>query len=384
MKKWGIRLFVVLMLIGAGYAFNFWVWTPKPLPVSTVLVERGRVEETVTNTRAGTVTAQRRAKLSPEIGGRVVEIPHRKGANVHAGDLLLRLNDDTQRAAVQMAERELAVVQVRRERACLEAARAKREYLRNQQLRDRDLISTDFLDKIENVAQTTAVFCKQAQAEISKARSVIVEAKATMAKTVLRAPFDGVVAEVDIEVGEWTTPSPPALPIPPVLDLIDPTSMYVSAPMDEVDSSKIRQEQPVRVTLDPFPGKHYGGHVHRISAYVLDIEEQNRTVEIEVELDDRAFASTLLPGTSADVEVILSVKEGVPRIPTSALFEGQKVFVVENGVLRLRPIAIGLKNWDFAEIIDGLSEGDVVVISLDQEGLADGVSVVVRSSSEPQ
>jgi HlyD family secretion protein len=384
MKKWGIRFLVVLALVGAGYALNIWVWAPKPLTVSTVLVERGRVEQTVTNTRAGTVTARQRAKLSPEIGGRVVEIPHRKGATVHAGDILLRLNDDTQQAAVQMAERELAVVEVRRERACLEAARAKREYLRNQQLRERDLVSTDFLDKIENVAQTTAVFCKQAQVEITKARSAIVEAKATMAKTVLRAPFDGVVAEVDIEVGEWTTPSPPVLPVPPVMDLIDPTSMYVSAPMDEVDSSKIRQEQPVRVTLDPFPGKYYSGHVHRISSYVLDIEEQNRTVEIEVELDDRAFAARLLPGTSADVEVILSVKEDVLRIPTSALFEGQKVFVVENKILQLRPIAIGLKNWDFVEIVDGLSESDVVVISLDQEGLGDGKPVVVRSSSEPQ
>ena len=382
MKKWGIRFLVVLAVVGAGYALSIWVWAPKPLTVSTVLVERGRVEETVTNTRAGTVTARQRAKLSPEIGGRVVDIPHRKGKTVHAGDILLRLNDDTQRAEVQMAERELAVAKVRRERVCLEAERAKREYLRNRQLRDQDLISTDFLDKIENVAQITAVSCKQSQAEIAKARSAIVEAKATLAKTVLRAPFDGVVAEVDIEVGEWTTPSPPALPIPPVLDLIDPTSMYVSAPMDEVDSSRIRQEQPVRVTLDPFPGQHYSGHVHKISPYVLDIEEQNRTVEIEVELDDRAFAATLLPGTSADVEVILSVKEGVLRIPTSALFEGQKVFVVENGMLRLRPIAIGLKNWDFVEIVDGLSEGDAVVVSLDQEGLADGVPVVVRSSSE--
>jgi HlyD family secretion protein len=384
MKTWGIRLLVVLTLIGAGYALKVWVWAPQPLTVSTVLVERGRVEETVTNTRAGTVTARQRAKLSPEIGGRVVDIPHRKGANVHAGDILLRLNDDTQRAAVQMAERELAVVNVRRERACLEAERAKREYLRNQQLRDQDLVSTDFLDKIENVAQITAVSCKQSQVEITKARSAIVEAKATLAKTVLKAPFDGVVAEMDIEVGEWTTPSPPALPIPPVLDLIDPTSMYVSAPMDEVDSSRIRQEQPVRVTLDPFPGNHYSGHVHRISTYVLDIEEQNRTLEIEVELDDRALAATLLPGTSADVEVILSVKEGVRRIPTSALFGGEKVFVVDHEVLRLRPIAIGLKNWDFVEIVDGLSEGEAVVVSLDQEGLADGVPVAVRSSSEPQ
>lgn len=383
MRTWSIRLFVVVILIGAGYALKIWLWTPKPILVTTVRAERGRVEETVTNTRAGTVTARQRAKLSPEIGGRVVEIPYRKGAKVQAGDVLLRLNDDTQRAAVVMAERELAVAKVRRERACLEAERAKREYLRNQQLRDQDLVSTDFLDKIENVAQITAVSCKQAEVEISKARSAIVEAKAALAKTVLRAPFDGVVAEVDIEVGEWTTPSPPALPVPPVLDLIDPTSMYVSAPMDEVDSSKIRLEQPVRVTVDPFPGLHYGGHVHRISPYVLDIEEQNRTVEIEVELDDREFAATLLPGTSADVEVILSVKDDVLRLPTSALFEGQKVFVVDQAVLRLKDITIGLKNWDFAEIAAGLTEGDEVVISLDREGLADGVPVVV-STSESQ
>jgi HlyD family secretion protein len=382
MRTWGLRLFVVLIVIGAGYVLKNWLWAPQPVPVSTVLVNRGRVEETVTNTRAGTVTARQRAKLSPEIGGRVVEIPHRKGVKVHAGDILLRLNDDTQRAAVLMAERELAVATVRRERACLEAERAQREYLRNQQLRDQDLVSTDFLDKIENVAHITAVSCKQAKVEITKARAAIVEAKSMLAKTVLRAPFDGVVAELDIEVGEWTTPSPPALPVPPVLDLIDPTSMYVSAPMDEVDSSKIRLEQPVRVTLDPFPGTHYSGHVHHIAPYVLDIEEQNRTVEIEVELADREFAATLLPGTSADVEVILSVKEGVVRIPTSALFEGQKVFVVEQDVLRLQEIEVGLKNWDFAEITGGLSEGELVVISLDQEGLADGVPVVVGSSSE--
>lgn len=382
MKAWGLRLFAVLGLVLASYFFYLWVWAPKPLPVSTVPVERGRVEETVTNTRAGTVTARQRAKLSPELGGRVVDIPHRKGANVQAGDILLRLNDDTQLAAVHMAERELAVVQVRRERVCLEAARAKREYLRNQQLRERDLVSTDFLDQIKNVAQTTAVFCKQAQVEISKARSAIVEAKAMLAKTVLRAPFDGVVAEVDIEVGEWTTPSPPALPVPPVLDLIDPTSMYVCAPMDEVDSARIRPEQPVRVTLDPFPGQHFGGHVHHIAPYVLDIEEQNRTVAIDVELDDRQFAATLLPGTSADVEVILSVKEDVLRIPTSALVEGQKVFVVEGELLRLRTITLGLKNWDFVEVVDGLAEGDPVVTSLDEEGLADGVPVVVRSTSE--
>ena len=377
-----IRVGIGLVLIGAGFFFKFYVLTSDPIPVSVATVERGRVEETITNSRAGTVKARQRAKLSPEIGGRVVELPYRKGALVHAGDVLLRLNDDTQQAAVQMAERELAVVQVKRERFCLQAARAQREFLRHQKLNERELVSTDLLDKYENLAQTTQVSCKQTQAEIARARSVIIEAKAELAKTVLMAPFDGVIAEVDVEVGEWTTPSPPALPVPPVLDLIDPSSIYISAPMDEVDSSKIQLAQPVRVTLDPFPGQHYSGYVRHIAPYVLDVEEQNRTVEIEVELDDHAFASTLLPGTSADVEVILSVKDEVLRIPPSTLFEGNKVFVVEHDALSTRIVDIGMRNWDFIEILGGLSEDDQVVTSLDQEGLEEGLQVVVRSSHD--
>ncbi len=382
MRQWVIRAGIVLGLIGLSVFSKLYVLAPDPITVTVLTVERGRVEETVTNSRAGTVKARQRAKLSPEIGGRVAEIPHRKGALVRAGDVLLRLHDDSQRAAVQMAEQELAVVEVKRERACLEAARAEREFLRHQQLKARDLVSTDLLDKYENLAQTTQVSCKQTKAEIARARSAIIEAKAELAKTVLTAPFDGVIAEVDVEVGEWATPSPPALPIPPVLDLIDPSSIFISAPMDEVDSAKIHVGQPVRITLDPFPGQHYEGHVRHIAPFVLDVEEQNRTVEIEAELVDQAFSSTLLPGTSADVEVILSVKENVLRIPPSTLFEENKAFVVEHDVLSTRTVEIGMRNWDFVEVLGGLSEGDNVVTSLDQEELVEGTRVVLRSSLE--
>ena len=114
MKRWVIRAGILLALVGLGLFFKLWVLTPDPILVSVVKVERGRVEETVTNSRAGTVKAQQRAKLSFEIGGRVVEILHRKGARVRAGDVLLRLHDDSRQAAVQMAKRELAVVEVDR------------------------------------------------------------------------------------------------------------------------------------------------------------------------------------------------------------------------------------------------------------------------------
>ena len=368
---------MISLLVGVGYVVNTWFLAPEPIPVSIVQVERGRVEETVTNSRAGTIKARQRASLSPEIGGRVITIPHRKGSQVKKQDILLRLNDAPQRAAVLMAERDLEVTEVRRERTCLEAERAKREYHRNKKLREQELVSTDYLDKIENTAQTTAVSCKESQAEIERARARIEEAKAELSKTVLYAPFDGIVAELDIEIGEWTTPSPPGLPIPPVVDLIDPSSIYVSAPMDEVDSSRILLDQPVRITVDPYPNRHFDGKVTRIAPYVLDVEEQNRTVEIEVEFSDHDFASSLLPGTSADVEVILTVKDDVLRLPTSTLFAGNKVFVVRDDHVSEQSFEPGLKNWDYVEIAQGLSEGARVVSSLDQPGLADGVFVHV-------
>ena len=199
-------------------------------------------------------------------------------------------------------------------------------------------------------------------------------------KMVLHAPFDAIVAEVDAEVGEWVTPSPPALPVPPAIDILDPKSIFISAPMDEVDSARIGPDQRVRVSIDSFPGEHFWGNVTRVAPYVLDVEAQNRTVEIEVDLDDADVSARLLPGTSADVEVLLEVKENVLRVPTAAMMEGDRVLVVDDA-LRLvsRDLAVGLSNWDFTEVVSGLERGDRVVVSLDRAEVAPGAEVVVEA-----
>jgi HlyD family secretion protein len=165
-----------------------------------------------------------------------------------------------------------------------------------------------------------------------------------------------------------------------VIDLIDPGSMYVSAPMDEVDSGAVRTGQQAIVSVDSHPDVEMPGRVVRVAPYVLDVEAQNRTVEIEVEIDDAEFASTLLPGTSADVEVILEVRSAVLRIPTAALLENRRVLVPENGHLVMREVEIGLKNWDWAEVTSGLEGGDLVVISLDRVEVEDGARVEVEET----
>ncbi|MCL4838016.1 MAG: efflux RND transporter periplasmic adaptor subunit [Thermoanaerobaculia bacterium] len=380
-RRLWIRLALLAGIVALAAAARLTLFAPEPLAVRTVAAAPGLVEETVTNSRAGTVKARRRAKLSPEIGGQVVELPRRRGERVAAGDVVLRIEDSLPRARVALARDEVRAAEARREQACLGAERAARERDRLTALAREGIVSSDLLDGAESGALGAAAACRAAAAAVASARSAVALAEAELAKYVLRAPFDGVVADVAIEEGEWTSPSPPAIPIPPVVDLIDTRSIYVSAPMDEVDSARIRAGQRARVTVDSHRGTTLPAEVVRVAPYVVDQLEQNRTVEIELELDDAAFAATLLPGTSADAEVILSARDGVLRVPTSALLAGGKVLVLDGERLAERQLALGLRNWDFTEVTSGLAEGARVVVSLDRPEVAAGARA---SEAEPR
>ncbi len=375
-----LRLLAVVGLLALVVALRLTLFAPDFVPVRVVAVEKGRVEETVTNSRAGTVKARRRAKLAPEIGGKVLALPRRRGAVGKKGDLLLRVDDSLQRAQLRVSEDETKAVAAQRDQACLASERAARELERTRSLAAQGIVSTDLIDAVDSQSRSAAAGCRAARAAADRADSAVALARAQLDKTVLRAPFDGIVADTFVEEGEWTAPSPPALPIPPILDLIDTRSIYVSAPLDEVDSGRILKGQSARVTVDSQPGKHFEARVAEVAPYVMDRLEQNRTVEIELELEDTAAAASMLPGTSADVEVILSARDDVLRVPTSALLEGGKVLVLDGDRLVERTLQIGLRNWDMTEVTGGLSAGDRVVVSLDRPEVKAGARARVTEA----
>jgi HlyD family secretion protein len=161
------------------------------------------------------------------------------------------------------------------------------------------------------------------------------------------------------------------------VDVVDNSCIYITAPIDEVDAPRVREGMPARVTLDAFKDRSFPAHVRRVAPYVLDTEKQARTVEVEAEIDDRGDA-LLLPGYSADVEVILAERDDVLRIPTRALIEGSRVYVLEDGRASTREIQVGLGNWEYTEVTQGLEAGQRVIVSIDREGLADGVAAVAK------
>ena len=113
--------------------------------------------------------------------------------------------------------------------------------------------------------------------------------------------------------------------------------------------------------------------MRRIAPYVLAVEKQARTVEVEVEFDQPGEAKHLLVGYSADIEIVLNGHDDVVRVPTPALMPGNRVLVLgAGGVLEERKIQMGLSNWEFTEAKSGLNKGDRVVTSLEREGVKAG------------
>lgn len=357
--RWVIAVIALVVFV---VLLRFTVFAPEVVEVKTAAVERGLVEETVTNTRAGTVKVRLRAELSPQVGGLVVALPHREGDRVEAGEVVVKLDSRAQRAELASARTSVEAAKAQADEACLAAELAEKELARVERLHARGIASDQNLDLLRTDRDRSRAACAAARALVGQADSRVSAAEIQLEFTELRTPFAGTVAELSTEIGEYITPSPPGLPIPPVIDLLDPASVYVSAPIDEVDAERIQVGQAVRVTVDSRADHQFAGGVARVAPYVLDILEQNRTVEVEVEIDDPQSMKGVLPGTSADVEVILDRREEALRIPASAVAEGGKVLVLAGGLLVEKVIEVGLRNWRFAEVLDGLSVGELVVV----------------------
>jgi HlyD family secretion protein len=371
------RLALPLLLVALVAALGWWLSRPKPIPVVVEPVGRGRVEASLANTRAGEVEACQRAKLSTIQGGRIDYLGVKEGDRVTAGQVLLRLWNEDQQAQLSLARAQLDSARRRVGEACSTAQNAAREAARQAQLRSQGFVSPSREEQARFEAAARGAACDTARAEVSTADARVRASAVDQRRTVLVAPFAGTVAKITGELGEFSTPSPIGVPTPPAIDLIDDSCLYVKAPMDEVDAPRIHPGQAVRINIDALPGRRFEGRVRRVAPYVAAVEKQARTVDVEVDFAHPAEAQGLLVGYSTDVEVVLEVKEGVLRIPTSALREGAKVLVYRpaEGDLAERVVKAGIASWEHTEILEGLAEGERIVTSLEREGVKAGAKV---------
>lgn len=354
-----IALAVVIILVVLAMSFNR---GQDPIKVSAIFPEIRTVEHTVSNTRAGTIDACRRSKMSPAMGGHIDSLPVKEGDEVKKGQVLLELWNKEAKARVQAAE-------MNAKQVCILSERAEKNAQRKTELRQKNLASEDETEIAVSNAASQSAACDAALANVKVAQ-------ASLERTMLIAPFDGVVAEIEGELGEYVTPSPVGVATKPTVDLIDSSCIYISAPIDEIDAPEVHSGMKARIMMDAFGDQEFPATVRRVAPYVLDLEKQARTVEIEAVFDNPD--KVLLPGYSADIEVIIDRSENTLSIPTQAVMRDNFIYLIDSEKLVKKQIEVGLSNWQYTEVTKGLTIEDQIVLSVDREGVKAGVQVEVE------
>jgi len=357
------KIAVIIILITIAI-FIWQINKPSNIVVDVTTLSSGLTEATVVNTRAGTITACQRSKLALAIGGQIAAIHVKEGQKVKQGDALLNLWNDDLKANINFAKASIIAADFEQKSLCIIAQSDQREAVRLKNLVAKKLSSQGQLDLAQAKANASKAACTAANARWQQSQALLAQNQAIIEKTYLTAPFDGTVAQISGEVGEFSTPSPPGVATPPAIDLLTTHCHYIEAPIDEVDAGKISVGMPVRITLDAFREQVFNGKIRRIAPYVQDYAKQARTVTVEVDFNQQEQLPKLLAGYSVDVEIILASSTENLRIPTDAIIDNQFVYILnEQGVIEKRAITIGLTNWQFSEVIQGVTNKDRVIIN---------------------
>ena len=198
---------VVAIVVALGLAF-VWFSRPKAIPVVLKEVSAGKVEATLANTRAGTVEACLRTKLSTIIGGRIEYLGVKEGDRVKKGQLLLKLWNDDQQAQAALSQAQVTLAGKRVDEVCIAAVNAEKEAKRQAELREKGFVSASREEVARTEAEVKRASCNTAKADVAQAEAKLKATRVEQGRVALYAPFDGTVAKIVGELGEYSTASP--------------------------------------------------------------------------------------------------------------------------------------------------------------------------------
>lgn len=370
-RAWIFWLVALIALAGGG-ARAFRNRSKTTLRVRTAAVTVGRVRDLVSSVASGRVAARREASIRAEIAGRVLMLHHRRGERVTAGEPLVTYDTGDLRTRVRAAETAVALARAQIAQSEASALVAERNAARARVLSEREAVPRAEAETLAGQAEVAARAVAAARAGELQGSANVQVARDAVARGVVRAPFDAVVVSTHVEEGEVTAPGAP------MVVLADTTELHVDVDFDEADLGRIAVGLATETTLDAFLGERFSGTVTEIAPAVTQDLRGNRAVSIRASIPRDA---RLRVGMSADVDVVVATRDTVLNVPPTAVMgrgTDRAVYLVEGGVVRRRPIDVGITTWEAVEVTRGLRAGDRVVVTLNVEGLADGVAVTER------
>jgi len=331
----------------------------------------------------GVVAAKETATLTSRIVAPVKEVRVHAGERVRAGDLLVVLDDKAMadqaraaEAAAGAAEQGLTVATSEQAAAVAERKLATVSHSRIASLHERRSATTQELDEAEARLSTALARAESASARVAQANAQLVAARAaadaattTESFGLVKAPFDGLVTE------RLTDPGNLASPGMPLLRLDSTGAPHVDVRVDEARVRYVREGDRVEVRFEEGAGasRAVEGIVTEI-ARAVTTDERAFMVEVSLPNDD-----TLRTGTFARVRFRGASREALVVPATTIRHQGQlsTVFVVEDGVARLRLLQTGYEGADGVEVLAGLARGEVIV-NAPQPELTDGRRIVAH------
>jgi len=369
-RRWVGWVLLALLFAFIGVAAWWWVSRERPIEVQTVTVSsRGAGTQAAVLNATGYVAARRRATVSSKITGKVVQVNIEEGMAVRQGQVLARLDDETQKAAVALAD------------AQTEAAR--RNVNESEVRLEEAKITLERATKLVKVGYSTAAEVDAARAGVDSLAARILAAReqvrvaerqaelerTNLDSTIIRAPFDGVAISKDAQPGEMVSPvsAGGGFTRTGIGTIVDMRSLEIEVDVNESYINRVTPDQGVTAVLDAYPDWQIPA---RVITTVPAADRQKATVLVRIafnELDPR-----ILPDMGVKVTFLRENEDGAPEarpvtlVPKAAIrSEGKQsyAFVVVNDVVDRRAVTTGGADGDRLEVIAGLNPGERVVVS---------------------
>jgi len=325
-------------------------------PVKVFKVRRERITEKITYT--GTLEALTKINITPEVGGKIARIHVQEGDRVSQGQLLAELETESIRLQLRQAEAGVAVA---------EASQA--DALRNKERMDR-LIKENAVSEMQR--EKVQLAYDAAAAQLEQARAGLNLARHALDVSIMKAPFAGVVASKNAEVGDVINPMMGGYSgASGVLTLMNYSKIKIAVAISSEDIGRIRKGQEAVLRVGAIPGRDFRGAVRVVN---LTADPLNKKFGVEVVIDNPD--AVLRPGTFGDLVFEVQSHENALVVPQKAILENTYVFIVEGGKAVKKNVAIGLQNTTMVEVLDGLAEGARVVVE-GNFGLEEGAAVQV-------
>ena len=339
---------------------------------------------------SGVLAYLEEVKLTSELVAKVRSIEVEEGDRVQKGELLLTLDPETYRNAIEreQASRRQSAISIERQRLAL--ALAEKRFARGAQLREQQMIGQSDYDDLRNARDLARVELQSSEEALRRADAILGEAHEQMGKTDIRAPIAGTIVDLPIKVGETAIPSTNAFAGASLMTIADTSAIRAELKVDEADIARIAIGQQVDVYATAFPETALKGEVQRI-ALAPTLENQARAYEV-IALLDPPKDLALRSGMSARADIFLG--DGAKRlaVPVEAVGSEENedganerfVWVERDGVARRVVVKVGLSDDRWEEITGGLQPGDRVITGPARtlRGLVEGDRVSQREDDE--